>query len=238
MDKIPWLAPDNLEFPPIEQAWTEPNGLLAVGGDLSPQRLIKAYQSGIFPWYEAGQPILWWSPDPRIVLRPEEVHISKSLEKTLRKKRYRITADTAFRQVMRHCAEPRAGQRGTWITDDMISAYSQLHELGHAHSIEAWENGSLCGGLYGVALGKLFFGESMFTKQTDASKVAFATLASKLASWGFQLIDCQVETAHLNSLGARQMSREDFSKIVRNYGVTALGDKRVGSWRDIWLQDL
>lgn len=234
MDRIPWLALDDIEFPPIEEAWLEPNGLLAAGGDLSPARLIKAYQSGIFPWYEEDQPILWWSPDPRIVVRPQDVHISKSLRKTLRQARFTITADTAFSQVMKYCAEPRPGQGGTWITEEMANAYSQLHELGYAHSIEAWHEGELCGGLYGIALGRLFFGESMFSKASDASKAAFATLASKLSGWGFELIDCQVETPHLKSLGAREIPREEFKKILQQYAGPQDTSKATSSWRNSW----
>jgi len=237
MDRIPWLELDDIEFPPIEEAWGEPNGLLAAGGDLSPARLIKAYQSGIFPWYEEGQPILWWSPDPRIVIRPQDVHISKSLHKTLRQGRFTVTADTAFSQVINYCAEPRPEQKGTWITDEMANAYLQLHELGYAHSIETWREGRLCGGLYGIALGGLFFGESMFSKENDASKVAFATLATRLSNWGFQLIDCQVETPHLKSLGAREISREEFKKILQQYGTPTDLEGTSGSWRDRWHQD-
>lgn len=237
MDRIPWLEHDDIGFPPIEDAWEEPNGLLAAGGDLSPLRLIKAYQSGIFPWYEEGQPILWWSPDPRIVLRPQDIHISKSLRKTLRQGRFTVTADTAFSQVINYCAEPRAEQDGTWITEDMANAYLQLHQLGHAHSIEAWRDGNLCGGLYGIALGGLFFGESMFSRESDASKVAFATLASRLSNWGFQLIDCQVETPHLISLGAREISRNEFKNILKKYGTLTTPDTTSGSWQDRWNQD-
>jgi leucyl/phenylalanyl-tRNA--protein transferase len=206
---IPWLAPDQ-PFPPSTRALREPNGLLAAGGDLSPHRLLEAYRQGIFPWYSEGEPVLWWSPDPRMVLFPSDVAISRSLRKRVRSRVYEIRADTCFTQVMRACAEPREGQAGTWITDDMIEAYSALHAAGLAHSIEAWREGELVGGLYGVAIGRMFYGESMFTRAIDASKVAFAHLARQLERWQFGMIDCQMQTAHLKSLGARTVSRKQF----------------------------
>lgn len=211
---IPWLTPDT-PFPPIERALTEPNGLLAAGGDLSPARLIDAYRRGIFPWYSAGEPILWWSPDPRMVLLPGALRISRSLAKTLRNADYRVTLDTAFGEVIAACAEtPRPGQHGTWITPEMQTAYTRLHALGYAHSVEVWRQGRLVGGLYGVALGRLFCGESMFSRVRDASKIALAHLCRHLERRGFGIIDCQMETAHLASLGARPMPRRDYLACI------------------------
>jgi len=206
---IPWLE-RNTPFPPLSRALRDPNGLLAAGGDLSTARLIDAYRRGIFPWYSADQPLLWWSPDPRMVLVPAEVKISRSLGKRLHKLDYEVRVDSAFVSVMRACAAPRNGQEGTWITRDMIAAYSELHRRGLAHSVETWIDGELVGGLYGVALGRMFYGESMFTRATDASKIALAHLARQLARWEFGLIDCQMQTAHLASLGAREIPRAAF----------------------------
>jgi len=207
---IPWLTADS-SFPPLEMALTEPNGLLAAGGDLSPQRLIAAYREGIFPWFNDGEPILWWSPDPRMVLFPSELRISRSLKKTLRKGHYRIHTDRHFHEVMRSCAAaPRQGQSGTWIHPEMITAYAVLHEMGLAHSVETWIDGKLAGGLYGIALGKMFFGESMFSAITDASKIAFVHLVTQLERWDFGMIDCQMKTAHLTSFGAREIPRSLF----------------------------
>lgn len=208
-----WLdaRPPDAPFPPAELALREPNGLLAVGGDLSPQRLLRAYRQGIFPWYNAGQPILWWSPDPRLVLFPADLKISRSLRKALRRGAFRITLDTAFQAVIVACAEPRTDGQGTWITREIAAAYARLHELGHAHSVEVWQEGRLVGGLYGVALGKVFFGESMFTRVSDASKVGFVHLVRQLERWGYGLIDCQVYTGHLASLGATLISRAAFN---------------------------
>lgn len=208
---IPWIEP-NRPFPPLSLALREPNGLLAAGGDLSIDRLLEAYRSGIFPWFSEGDPILWWSPDPRMVLFPAELKISRSLAKTLRRKRFRVTADRAFGAVIEACRAPRPGQDGTWITSQMSAAYHQLHEAGHAHSVEAWLDNELAGGLYGVALGRAFFGESMFARVSDASKVAFVALVRQLARWRFGLIDCQMNTRHLASLGAREIPREDFAR--------------------------
>lgn len=199
-------------FPRVENALTEPNGLLAVGGDLSPQRLLAAYHKGIFPWFNEDDPILWWSPDPRMVLFPAEIKISRSLRKTLKKDHYHIYTDRSFTEVMEACAAPRAGQTGTWIHPQMIAAYSVLHEMGLAHSVETWVDGELAGGLYGVALGKVFFGESMFSRRPDASKIAFVHLVKQLQYWEFGMIDCQVRTSHLASLGAREISRTEFSQ--------------------------
>jgi len=194
-----------------DPALAEPDGLLAVGGDLQPERLLEAYARGIFPWFDDRSPILWWSPDPRLVLAPEELHVSRSLARTLRRGTFRVTADTAFDSVIRRCAEKgRPGQRGTWITPEMMDAYGALHRLGFAHSFEAWEGEALAGGLYGVSLGAVFFGESMFADAPDASKVAFARGVAWLASRGVGLVDCQVRTDHLVSLGARELPRREF----------------------------
>ena len=189
----------------------EEDGLLAVGGDLSPERLLEAYAQGIFPWYAEGSPILWWSPDPRLVLEPAWLHVPRSLARTLRRGRFTFTADAAFGDVIRRCAAAaRPGQDGTWITDAMVFAYERLHRLGFAHSFEAWEEGQLAGGLYGVSLGAAFFGESMFADRPDASKATFVRSVEWLASWGVGLVDCQVRTEHLARFGARDISRAAF----------------------------
>jgi leucyl/phenylalanyl-tRNA--protein transferase len=197
-------------FPSVETAMRNPNGLLAAGGDLQPERLLDAYRHGIFPWYSAGDPLLWWSPDPRMVLFPDELKISHSLRKTLRKGKYEIRTDTVFEQVMRACSSPRSGQDGTWIQEEIIEAYVRLHHMGLAHSVETWINGELCGGLYGVSIGRMFYGESMFSRKTDASKLAFAHLVLQLKRWGVSMIDCQMNTAHLATLGAREIPRKEF----------------------------
>jgi leucyl/phenylalanyl-tRNA--protein transferase len=224
---ISWLDSD-APFPPLESALREPNGLLAAGGDLSPQRLLDAYSRGIFPWFNPGEPILWWSPDPRMVLFPAELKVSRSLRKVLKSRNYEIRVDSAFRQVMQSCAAPRDGQGGTWITAAMIDAYTRLHERGLAHSVETWVDGRLVGGLYGIALGRMFYGESMFSRATDASKIAFVHLVRQLERWGFGMIDCQMKTAHLASLGAREIPRSEFSEklaeLVKFPGLT-------GVWR-------
>jgi leucyl/phenylalanyl-tRNA--protein transferase len=197
-------------FPPAERALKEPNGLLAAGGDLRPERLLAAYRRGIFPWYGEGEPILWWSPDPRMVLLPERFVVSRSLGKKLRNAAHEIRFDHSFDEVMCACAAPRSGQPGTWIDAEMRAAYNRLHRLGHAHSVETWIDGELAGGLYGVSLGRVFFGESMFARRSDASKIALAALVEKLKRDGCEMIDCQVYTSHLESLGAAPMSRRDF----------------------------
>lgn len=207
----------NQPFPPLYKALDEPNGLLALGGCLSTERLLNAYRNGIFPWYNPGEPLLWWSPDPRLVLFPDCVNISRSLAKTLRKGLFTVTFDRAFDQVMACCAEPRQASSGTWITDEMMQAYQDLHHQGLAHSVETWFEGELAGGLYGVAIGQVFFGESMFHKRTDASKVAFVTLARQLKQWNYRLVDCQVHTQHLLSLGAEEIARTDFSALLKRY---------------------
>ena len=189
----------------------DPNGLLAAGGDLSPERLIDAYRRSIFPWYGEGDPILWWSPDPRLVLFPGELKISRSLGKSIRKGNYEFRLDSAFEEVVKRCAEPRTMGAGTWISPQIIEAYCRLHQLGLAHSAETWIENELAGGLYGVSMGKVFFGESMFSRKTDASKIAFVHLVHQLERWGFRMIDCQVKTPHLVSLGAREITREEFA---------------------------
>lgn len=205
---------EEIIFPPPELA--EEDGLLAVGGDLSVERLLLAYSMGIFPWYSDDSPILWWSPDPRLVLTPEDLKVSRSLRQTIKKEIYRTTFDNAFEKVIRGCAESRRKyEDGTWITEDMVRAYCGLHEEGFAHSVESWIGDELAGGLYGVALGRVFYGESMFARRSDASKVAFVKLVEKLSHLKFLLIDCQVTTRHLISLGAKEVPRSEFLGIVR-----------------------
>ncbi|MGJ0490598.1 leucyl/phenylalanyl-tRNA--protein transferase [Methylobacter sp.] len=205
------------DFPPLSKALREPDGLLAVGGCLSKTRLLKAYRNGIFPWYNPEDPILWWSPDPRLVLFPDKLIVSRSLRKTLRKNNFSITFDQAFDKVINACASLRKNSSGTWITDEITEAYNELHRLGFAHSVEAWCDGILVGGLYGVALGRVFFGESMFHTMTNASKVAFVSLVEQLKSWDYQLIDCQVHTSHLESLGAQEIDRTYFVELLNQY---------------------
>ena len=208
----------DVTFPNVELALTEPDGLLAVGGDLSTERLLSAYRSGIFPWYSDDQPVLWWSPDPRFVLFPEHLKVSRSLRKTVRKQLYTVTINKNFEEVVRCCSSiPRPGQSGTWITNAMLQAYLRLHQAGYAHSVEAWHNNELVGGLYGVAIGKVFFGESMFSLRTDASKVAFASFVEHLHTLGFELIDCQIHTLHLQSLGAILIPRKDFIHLLKGF---------------------
>lgn len=214
---LTWLQRDSLSFPPLDKALCEPNGLLAAGGDLSVERLIRAYRHGCFPWYQEGQPLLWWSPDPRTVLFPDELHLSRSLRKTLRQNIFQVTFDRDFAAVIRACAAPRDYTDGTWITPEMQSAYLELHRRGVAHSVEVWRDGALVGGLYGLAMGRLFFGESMFSRTDNASKAGFATLVSRLKDWGFVLIDCQMPTQHLHSLGAREISRSQFADYLQRY---------------------
>ncbi|WP_405121069.1 leucyl/phenylalanyl-tRNA--protein transferase [Pseudomonas leptonychotis] len=211
---LTWLQRDSLNFPPLNKALREPNGLLAAGGDLRPERLIQAYRHGCFPWFQDGQPILWWSPDPRTVLFPDALHISRSLAKVLRQGRYQVTFDQAFSAVIRACAAPRSYATETWITSPMQEAYLALHERGVAHSVEVWRDNELVGGLYGLAMGQLFFGESMFSRADNASKVGFVTLIERLRAWGFVLIDCQMPTEHLLSLGAQTISRAEFSRYL------------------------
>jgi leucyl/phenylalanyl-tRNA--protein transferase len=223
---IPWLEGDH-PFPPLASALKHPNGLLAAGGDLSPERLLAAYRKGIFPWYSRDEPILWWSPDPRMVLIPSELKVSRSLAKALRNRGHEIRFDSAFEAVMQGCAsrgvDHGADESGTWITDEMRAAYLRLHELGYAHSAETWIEGELAGGLYGVAIGRMFYGESMFTRVRDASKMAMVHLVRHLQRQGCGMIDCQMHTAHLASLGARTIPRSEFSLRLQelvDYGAT------------------
>ena len=224
MIQIPYIGYE-LSFPPVDTA--TPEGLLAYGGDLSPNRLLLAYRSGIFPWYNSNDPILWWSPDPRLVLFLDEFILRKSLKK--RMKHFEIRYDTAFAKVMQECGSiVREGQKGSWIIPEIIEAYSVLNDMGYAHSIEAWQEGELVGGLYGIAIGKMFFGESMFAKVSDASKVAFAHLVQRLKEEGFDMIDCQISSEHLKSLGAREISREEFLKRLQS---KIYEDPAPGPWK-------
>ncbi len=211
-----WFVADRYKrgFPDISDALEEPNGLLAAGGDLSPERLLEAYQHGIFPWYDDQQPILWWSPNPRAILYPDRIHISRSLKRTLKKNTFKITWDSAFNEVITECSSPRRDQRGTWLTGEMIEAYTNLHLMGYAHSIECWFDSELVGGLYGLAIGRVFFGESMFSRITDASKVCLVKLCSLLQQWDYELIDCQVDSDHLRRMGAELIPRALFKSIL------------------------
>lgn len=222
------LLTSDLSFPPLDKALIEPNGLLAAGGDLSPERLLAAYSQGVFPWFNEDDPILWWSPDPRMVLFPSELKVSRSLNKTLKRGGCDIRSDSEFSQVMQACAEPRKGQSGTWIHPEMVAAYVALHELGLAHSVEIWRDDMLVGGLYGIAIGKMFFGESMFSRETDASKIAFVHLVRQLENWEFGMIDCQMRTSHLASFGAREIPRKEFSQKLDKL-ITA--PAQVGKWQ-------
>lgn len=210
---IHWLRSAE-SFPPIEQALADPSGLLAAGGDLSPERLLDAYRHGIFPWYSEGQPILWWSPDPRMVLFVDEFKVSRSLRRVVSRGDFEVSVDRAFRSVIEACTEPREGHAGTWITPAMVEAYTRLHRLGYAHSVEAWAEGELAGGLYGVTIGRMFFGESMFAHASDASKVALVHLVEMLKQRDMPLIDCQQQTRHLASLGARMIPRRAFAEAL------------------------
>jgi leucyl/phenylalanyl-tRNA--protein transferase len=212
---LPWLNPNALDFPPPDSALTDPDGLLAAGGDLSTERLIAAYKTGIFPWYSEDQPILWWSPDPRCALKPGAVHSSRSLKKFIRKTALTLTFDNAFERVISHCSRLES-EEGTWITDEMYEAYLQLHDLGVAHSIEVSIDDELVGGLYGLAIGRCFFGESMFSVRPNASKVAFSALCRQLQRWNYSLVDCQVENSHLLSMGATSLPRQEFLSILKD----------------------
>jgi leucyl/phenylalanyl-tRNA--protein transferase len=227
---LPWLDQnDPGAFPPVASALREPDGLLAAGGDLSPGRLLGAYRRGIFPWYSRGQPILWWSPDPRTVFRTDAMHVPRRLARFLRGCRWNIRADTAFETVMRACAAPRAKQRGTWIDRAMLDAYVNLHKLGHAHSIEVYDGDALAGGIYGIAIGRMFFGESMFSAAPNGSKIALLALARGLRAWDFPLIDAQVASDHLATLGAEAIDRDTFcATVAALVGV----ENHAGSWRD------
>jgi len=218
---------DKLLFPPAELA--EKDGLLAIGGDLSPERLLLAYSSGIFPWYSEGDPILWWSPSPRLVIMPGEFRIPKRLSRFMRQKKFSVSMDKAFREIISACATiDDRGEKGTWITDEMIEAYCQLHQMGFAHSVECWLDEELAGGLYGISLGGVFFGESMFSNQTNGSKVALVSLVNKLLEWSFDLIDCQMKTAHLMQFGAREIPGSQFQKTLAR---SLLRPTEIGKWR-------
>lgn len=233
---LPWLDPSHIGFPPTHQALDEPNGLLAAGGALTPEWLLSAYQKGIFPWYNEGDPILWWSPAPRMVIYPKELHISRSLRKAIRKLDYTVTINHDFNGVISACSEPRSEQGGedsgdTWISPDMHQAYNRLHRLGFAHSVEVWQERRLVGGLYGVALGQVFFGESMFSRINDASKIAISYLARYITDLDYQLIDCQVHNPHLESLGGIEISRENFEDTLAKYARLANSLKHQNQWQ-------
>lgn len=234
---IPWLSAGSLDFPPLEQALTDPNGLLAAGGELSPQRLLSAYRQGIFPWYEDPSPILWWSPDPRTVLYPDQVHISRSLRRRIRRGNFQVTADVDFSAVIEACAVTGSRRRGTWITPEVAAAYTRLHHAGYAHSVEVWMDGTLAGGLYGLALGRMFYGESMFARRTDASKLALVALCRQLQRWEFGMIDCQVHNPHLASMGAIELPRESFAAQLHQH-VAESAPLAPGSWRNAWSMSL
>jgi leucyl/phenylalanyl-tRNA--protein transferase len=227
---LPWLPADPLApFPPARQALRDPDGLLAAGGDLSPARLLNAYRHGIFPWYSEGQPLLWWTPDPRMVFRTDGVHLSSRFRRSLRRSNWIVRADGNFDMVIAACAHaPRANQHGTWITDDMCSAYGALHRLGHAHSIEVFDGTDLVGGLYGVVIGRMFFAESMFSARSGGSKVALAALAQRLHEWEWPLVDAQVENPHLVAMGAEAWPREDF---LRRIAPLVAAPEAPGPWR-------
>ncbi|BDU16827.1 leucyl/phenylalanyl-tRNA--protein transferase [Lysobacter auxotrophicus] len=238
------LSPDpDAPFPPVDRALRQPDGLLAVGGDLTPARLLNAYRHGIFPWYSQGQPILWWSPDPRTMFATDGVRLGSKFRRGLRRSTWTVRADTAFAQVIRACAEiPRPGQRGTWITPEMRAAYERMHELGHAHSFEVFEGDRLVGGIYGMAAGRMFFGESMFSAVSGGSKVALAALAFHLRRWGFPLIDAQVENDHLLSLGAKLWPRPRFlaavAELTAQPGIVGAWTDRIGDWPATALADV
>ena len=236
---IGWLNPGD-PFPSAETALVDPNGLLCAGLELTAELVLAAYERGIFPWYSEGQPVLWWSPDPRMVLTPQDFNLHRSLRKTLRHASFEVRTDTSFEAVMRACAEPRPEQGGTWISEAIINAYGALHRAGFAHSVETWTDGDLVGGLYGIALGRVFCGESMFMRRTDASKIAFAHLIAQLKRWQFELIDCQQKTDHLASLGAAPISRADFLERLSRLVHSDDSAPRFGAWqfdRDL-LDDL
>lgn len=212
MNQLPALDDSELAFPPVETALKDPDGLLAVGGNLSTQRLLLAYSLGIFPWYQDDLPILWWSPGTRMVLIPDQLHVSRSMRKVMKSSAFEVSFDEAFEAVIGQCAAVREFAEGTWITPEMQAAYRELHELGVAHSVEVWENNELVGGLYGIAMGQAFFGESMFSTRSNASKLALITLTQQLKDWGYQMIDCQVPSEHLHSLGAAEIARPDFMR--------------------------
>ncbi|CAA0119279.1 leucyl/phenylalanyl-tRNA--protein transferase [Zhongshania aliphaticivorans] len=233
MPTIPWLDTDKLDFPSVENALEDPNGLLAVGGDLSKERILAAYRRGIFPWYEESQPILWWSPQPRTILYPEQIYVNRSLRKALRRGDYSVSFDMAFNAVLDGCAALSPKRPGTWITDDMRAAYLSLHNDGWAHSVEVWRDDILIGGLYGMGIGKLFFGESMFSREANASKIALVHLCGQLQEWGYPLIDCQVGNDYLDSMGAQEINRDKFKQYLDQYSNIAARpvDKWAMNWR-------
>lgn len=233
MIDIPVLSPFSVDFPDPEQALDDPNGLLALGGDLAPERLINAYRLGIFPWFSEDQPILWWSPEPRTVLFPQDFHCTRSLRKRLRNQGFEVRCDQQFERVMRACAAPRKDGPGTWISEEMVQAYCILHEQGWAHSVETYLDGKLVGGLYGLSIGSLFFGESMFAEVTDASKAALATLVAQLSQAGFPMIDCQLPNPHLTSLGATEVSRETFLAYLHTFSKR---QPDPNPWTQEWIQ--
>jgi len=228
--RLHWLDPRNPRqpFPPAHLAMREPNGLLAIGGDLSVTRLLRAYAIGVFPWYNPDEPILWWCPDPRAVLAPAEFHTSRSLARRLRKQDFAVTMNQAFGDVLEACAAPRARGRGTWLGPEMKHAYEELHQRGFAQSVEVWRHGQLAGGLYGVSLGRMFYGESMFSRADDGSKIALHYLCRQLAHWRFELLDCQIASPHLATLGAVEVPRERFLARLRD---CAVAPGRTGRWR-------
>jgi leucyl/phenylalanyl-tRNA--protein transferase len=229
---IPHLDADpRSPFPATNQALAVPNGLLAWGGDLQPERLLNAYRAGIFPWYTENQPLLWWSPAPRCVIFPAEVHVSKRTRRRYNSGQYTLTADQDFGAVIEACAEDRGDRGGTWITSGMLHAYSDLHRLGHAHSVEAWQEGRLAGGIYGLAIGSVFFGESMFTRQADAGKIALIALCKQLECWSFGVLDCQLRNSHLMRMGAREISRQEFEQRLAD-GVSKT--RPSGSWTEVF----
>ncbi|MBQ0796294.1 leucyl/phenylalanyl-tRNA--protein transferase [Zhongshania sp.] len=232
MPTIPWLDIDKLDFPDIDSALDDPNGLLAVGGDLSTDRILAAYHQGIFPWYEESQPILWWSPEPRTVLNPQDVYINRSLRKALRREDYSVSFDRAFNDVLDGCAELSPKRPGTWITDDMRTAYRALHQQGWAHSVEVWREERLIGGLYGMGIGEVFFGESMFSREANASKIALVHLCGQIQEWGYPLIDCQVGNDYLDNMGAQEIAREKFRQHLSVY--TNLPGRPVANWTMNW----
>ena len=238
MSQLPWLDFDDITFPDTSHALKDPNGLLAVGGNLSVARLIHAYRRGIFPWYSDNQPILWWTPDPRLVLLPQHLHVSRTVKKLSRKKIFTITVDSQFERVIENCAGIPRRDFGTWITPEIKTAYCALHRLGFAHSVEAWCNDELVGGLYGVSLGKMFFGESMFSSISGASKIAFATLCLQLQQWQFLAIDCQIKTDYLSSFGAREISRQQFEALlaeaITDYDVRIDVRQSQYDWKSHW----
>ena len=231
MIRLPLLRAGETDFPDVETALDEPNGLLAFGGDLRSERLLAAYARGIFPWYSEGQPLLWWSPNPRMVIDSASPHVPRRLRRWLKSCAWTISADRSFAEVMRACAEPRHEEDGTWITEAMLGAYCDLHAAGHAHSVEVHEGGQLVGGIYGVAIGRMFFGESMFSRRPQASKVALLALCHGLAAQGFPLIDAQVSSTHLQTLGAREMPRSEFSRHLERY-CPELGI--IGNWEPLF----